>query len=77
MDLLDRQIADLEAQMRDASALFTARLEQLISITGVQETNARVIVDRDQYRHAALWFGSAPGLLGRSVSGNESARKRH
>jgi hypothetical protein len=24
MDLLDRQIADLEAQMRDASALLTA-----------------------------------------------------
>jgi transposase len=44
IDLLDRQIADLEAQIRDASAPFTAQIEHLMSIPGVQETTARAFI---------------------------------
>ena len=77
IDLLDRQIADLDTQIRDASAPFTAQLEPLMSIPGVNETTARAIIaeigtDMQRFGSAARlasWAGMCPG-------NHESAGKR-
>lgn len=77
IDLLDRQIADLEAQITEASAPFTVQLEQLMSIPGVQETTAHGLLaeigtEMQRFGSASRlgsWAGMCPG-------NNESAGKR-
>ena len=44
IDLLDRQIADLNQQIGDLVAPLTLQMEQLTSLPGVETTAARVIL---------------------------------
>jgi transposase len=77
IDLLDRQIADLNQQIGDLVAPLTAQMEQLTSIPGVETTAARVIlaeIGTDMSRFGAdsrlaSWAGMCPG-------NDESAGKR-
>ena len=91
IDLLDRQIAALETPMRDASAPFTAQLEPLMSIPGVNATTARAIIaeigtDMQRFGSAARlasWAGICPGnhasagkrRRGRTRKGNRYLRR--
>jgi transposase len=77
IDLLDRQIADLNQQIGDLVAPLAPQLEQLTSIPGVETTSARVILaeigtDMSRFgsdRRLASWAGMCPG-------NDESAGKR-
>ena len=77
MELLERQIAELDEQIRQATEPFAAQLAQLQSLPGVQAITARDIVaeigtDMSRFGSAtrlASWAGIAPG-------NNESAGKR-
>jgi transposase len=77
MELLERQIADLDAQIRQATEAFEPQLEQLQSIPGIKSITARDIIAEigaDMRR-----FGSATRLsswAGVSPGNNESAGKR-
>jgi transposase len=77
MELLERQIAELDAQIRHATAVFAPQLEQLHSIPGIKAITARDImaeIGADMRR-----FGSATRLsswAGVSPGNNESAGKR-
>jgi transposase len=91
MDRLDRQIADLDTQMREASAPCTAQLEPLRSMPGVNETTAYAIIaeigtDRQRFGSAARvasWAGLCPGhhasagkrRRGRTRKGNRYLRR--
>lgn len=77
IDQLDRSIADLEAQARDAVAPFRHRVEQLTAIPGISETAAHVLlaeigIDMSVFPSAAhllSWAGMCP-------RSDESAGKR-
>jgi transposase len=77
IDLLDRQIADLNQQIGDLVAPLTLQMEQLTSLPGVETTAARVIlaeIGTDMSRFGAdtclaSWAGMCPG-------NDESAGKR-
>jgi len=77
MDLLERQIAALDEQMRQATAPFAPQLEQLQSIPGIKGITAHDLI-------AAIGaemrrFGSAKRLsswAGRAPGNNDSAGKR-
>jgi transposase len=77
IDLLDRQIADLNQQIGDLMAPLTTQMEQLTSVPGVETTAARVIlaeIGTDMSRFGAdtrlaSWAGMCPG-------NDESAGKR-
>jgi transposase len=77
MELLERQIAELDAQIREATEPFAPQLEQLQSLPGVKAITARDIIaeigpDMSRFGSAkrlASWAGVAPG-------NNESAGKR-
>ena len=77
MDLLERQIAALDEQMRQATAPFAPQLEQLQSIPGIKGITAHDLI-------AAIGaemrrFGSAKRLsswAGMAQGNNESAGKR-
>jgi transposase len=77
IDLLDRQIADLDEQIGTLAESLAPRLEQLDSIPGVNTTAARDILaeigtDMSRFGSATrltAWAGMAPG-------NNESAGKR-
>ena len=77
IDLLDRQIADLNQQMGDLVSPLTLQMEQLTSLPGVEATAARVIlaeIGTDMSRFGAdtrlaSWAGMCPG-------NDESAGKR-
>ena len=77
MELLERQIADLDEQIRQATEPFAPQLEQLQSIPGIQAITARDItaeIGTEMRR-----FGSATRLsswAGVSPGNNESAGKR-
>jgi transposase len=77
VDLLDRQIAELEAHIGELVEPMRPQIEQLISIPGVQERAAREVIaeigtDMSRFGSAsrlASWAGVSPG-------NNESAGKR-
>ena len=77
MELLERQIAELDAQIREATEPFAPQLQQLHSLPGVKAITARDIIaeiglDMSRFGSAkrlASWAGMAPG-------NNESAGKR-
>jgi transposase len=77
IDLLDRQIADLNQQIGDLVSPLTLQMEQLTSLPGVETTAARVIlaeIGTDMSRFGAdtrlaSWAGMCPG-------NDESAGKR-
>ena len=77
MALLERQIADLDEQIRQATELFAPQLEQLHSIPGIKAITARDIIaeigaDMSRFgsaRRLSSWAGVSPG-------NNESAGKR-
>lgn len=77
MELLERQIAALDEQIREATAAFAPQLEQFQSLPGVKAITARDIlaeIGPDMRRlgsatRLASWAGVAPG-------NNESAGKR-
>jgi transposase len=77
IDLLDRQIADLNQQIGDLVAPLAPQMEQLTSLPGVETTAARVIlaeIGTDMSRFGAdtrlaSWAGMCPG-------NDESAGKR-
>jgi transposase len=77
IDLLDRQIMDLNQQIGDLVAPLAPQMEQLTSIPGVETTSARVIlaeIGTDMSRFGsdsrlASWAGMCPG-------NDESAGKR-
>lgn len=77
MELLERQIADLDEQIRQATEPFDSQLEQLHSIPGIKAITARDIIaeigtERRRFGSAkrlSSWAGVAPG-------NNESAGKR-
>lgn len=91
IDLLNRQLADLETPSRDASAPFTAQREPLMRLPGVNETTARAIIAelgtaRQRFGAAARlasWAGRCPGhhasagqrRRGRTRQGNRSLRR--
>ena len=77
IDLLDRQLRDLDRQIGDLVAPLTPQIEQLSSLPGVEVTAARAIlaeIGTDMSRFGsdarlASWAGLCPG-------NNESAGKR-
>ncbi len=77
MELLERQIADLDEQIRQATEPFASQREQLQSIPGIQAVTARDIIaeigaDMSRFGSAtrlSSWAGVSPG-------NNESAGKR-
>lgn len=77
MDLLERQIAAFDEQIRQATEPFAPQLEQLQSIPGIKSITARDIIaeigaDMSRFGSAkrlSSWAGMAPG-------NNESAGKR-
>jgi transposase len=77
IDLLDRQIADLDQHVSELMAPLAPQMEQLISIPGVEATAARAILAEigTEMRHfgsaarLASWTGVCPG-------NDESAGKR-
>jgi transposase len=77
MELLERQIAALDEQIRAATAPFAPQLEQLQSIPGIKAITARDIIaeigaDMSRFGSAtrvSSWAGVSPG-------NNESAGKR-
>jgi transposase len=77
MELLERQIIELDEQIREATAPFALELELLQSIPGVKSITARDIIaeigaDMSRFGSAtrlSSWAGVAPG-------NNESAGKR-
>ena len=77
LELLERQIAELDAQIRAATEPFAPQLAQLQSLPGVKGITARDIIaeigaDMSRFgsaRRLASWAGMAPG-------NNESAGKR-
>jgi transposase len=77
MELLERQIAELDEQIRQATETFAPQLAHLQSIPGIKAITARDIiaeigVDMSRFgsaRRLASWAGVSPG-------NNESAGKR-
>jgi transposase len=77
VDVLGRQIAEMEQQLQELMSELTPQLEQLDSIPGVSEITARALIaeiglDRRRFGSAsrlASWAGLSPG-------NNESAGKR-
>ena len=76
-EVLERQIAELDAQIREATESFAPQLEQLHSLPGVKAITARDIIAEigpdmsrcGSAKRLASWAGVAPG-------NNESAGKR-
>ena len=91
MDLLERQIAALDEQMRQATAPFAPQLEQLQSIPGIKSITARAIIAEigaemsrfGSAKRLSSWAGMAPGnndsagkrRKGRTRKGNRSLRR--
>ena len=91
MELLERQIAELDAQIRHATEAFAPQLEQLHSIPGMQAITARDIIaesgaDRRRVGSAtrrSSWAGVSPGnnesagtrRKGRTRKGHRSLRR--
>lgn len=91
MELLERQIADLDEQIRQATEPFAPQLEQLHSIPGIKGITARDIsaeIGTDMRRFGsakrfASWAGVSPGnneragkrRTGRTGQGNRSLRR--
>jgi transposase len=77
MELLERQIADLDEQIRQATEPFAPQLEQLQSLPGIKVITGRDIITEigtemrrfGSAQRLASWAGVAPG-------NNESAGKR-
>ena len=77
MALLERQIADLDEQIRQATEAFAPQLEQLHSLPGIKAIPARDIIAENgaemsrfgSARRLSSWAGVSPGH-------NESAGKR-
>ncbi len=77
MELLERQIAELDEQIREATEPFAPQLELLQSLPGVKSITARDIIaeigpDMSRFgpaKRLSSWAGVAPG-------NNESAGKR-
>lgn len=77
LELLERQIADLNEQIRQATEPFAPQLEQLQSLPGIKAITARDIIAEigtemrrfGSAQRLASWAGVAPG-------NNESAGKR-
>ena len=84
MDLLDRQMAELDEQIRDATAPVTPWLDPLTSMPGLQETTARAIVaeigaDLSRFgstSRLASWAGCVRGRTKAQASGAAAARAR-
>lgn len=77
VDFLDTQIADIDAQVKVAIEPFCSEIGQLITIPGIDETAARIVIgeigtDMSRFGSAgriSSWSGLAPG-------NNESAGKK-
>jgi transposase len=91
MDLLERQIAALDEQIRHATAPFAPQLEPLQSIPGIKSITARDIIAEigaemrrfGSAKRLSSWAGMAPGnndragkrRKGRTRKGNRSLRR--
>ena len=91
MALLERQIADLDEQIRQATEPFAPQLEQLHSLPGINAITARDIIAEigaemrrcGSARRLSSWAGVSPGnnesagtrRKGRTGKGNRSLRR--
>ena len=68
MELLERQIADLDEQIRQATEPFTPQLEQLQVFPASGDHSARHH-RRNRHGDASLWLGHVRVVLGRGIAG--------
>ena len=71
MALLERQIADLDEQIRQATEPFAPQLEPLHSIPGIKAITARDIIAEIGAEMRPLWLGQALVVVGGRLAGQQ------